>query len=69
MINQAISHDNKALVRDFAWYNPKFAIPLIASLPAIPEYQLTCIRLEILAALAMVHCHGREKQELKRAVR
>lgn len=68
MTIEEISRDNKALVRDLSRYDPKTAIPLIASLLTIPEYQSNCVRLEILAALAVVHCEGRKKAHIGQVV-
>lgn len=66
---QEITEDNNELVRDLSTYDPTMAVPLLASLLALPDYQSQCIRLEILVALAVVHCCGRKKahiNELKR---
>ena len=66
---QEITEDNKELVRDLSAYDPAVAVPLLASLLTLPDYQSQCIRLEILVALAVAHCHGKKKahiNELKR---
>ncbi|MCW5202897.1 hypothetical protein VU12_08140 [Desulfobulbus sp. US4] len=60
---------NKPLVRDLAKYDPVIAVPLLASLLTVPEYQSNCIRLEILVALAVVHCRGRKKANIAEAIR
>ncbi|MDE0281019.1 MAG: hypothetical protein OXN16_08045 [Gammaproteobacteria bacterium] len=65
---QEIADDNKALVRDLSSYDPKEAIPLLASLLTLPEYQSHCIRLEILVALAVAFCKGRKKANIGKAV-
>lgn len=66
---QEIADDNKALIRDLSSYDPKVAIPLLASLLTLPEYQSQCIRLEILVALAVIYCKGRKKAKIREAVR
>lgn len=66
---QEIADDNKALIRDLSSYDPRTAIPLLASLLTIPEYQSQCIRLEILVALAVVFCKGRKKPNFGQAIR
>lgn len=66
---QEITEDNNELVRDLSAYDPAVAVPLLASLLTLPDYQSQCIRLEILVALAVAHCRGRKKahiNELKR---
>uniref|UniRef100_UPI0040576F4A anti-phage protein Upx n=1 Tax=Candidatus Electronema sp. TaxID=2698783 RepID=UPI0040576F4A len=72
--NQAVTLEevakaNKSLVRDLARYDPAVAVPLLASLLTVPEYQSNCIRLEILVALAVVHCRGRKKANIAEAIR
>jgi len=64
-----ISKQNKALVRDLSGYDSTIAVPLLASLLTVPEYQSNCIRLEILVTLAVVHCRGRKKASIGQAVR
>lgn len=66
---QRIADDNKALVRDLSGYDPSTAIPLLASLLTLPEYQSHCIRLETLTCLAVLHCKGRKKAQIGQAVR
>ena len=66
---QEITEDNKELVRELSTYDPTVAVPLLAGLLTLPDYQSQCIRLEILVALAVAHCRGRKKaniNELKR---
>ena len=65
---QEIADENKALVRDLSSYDPNGAIPLLASLLTLPEYQSHCIRLEILVALAVAFCKGRKKANIGKAV-
>ena len=66
---QEIAEDNKELVRDLSTYDPTVAVPLLAGLLTLPNYQSHCIRLEILVALAVVHCHGRKKAHIDQAIR
>ena len=66
---EEIAKENKSLIRDLSKYDPTSAIPLLASLLTLPELQSHCIRLEILVALAVVHCQGRKKANINKAVR
>jgi hypothetical protein len=66
---QDIANDNRALVRDLSAYDPAVAVPLLASLLTLPEYQSQCIRLEILVALAVLHCRGQKKPALRSVAR
>ena len=66
---QEITEDNKALVRDLSTYDPTVTVPLLAGLLTVPDYQSHCIRLEILVALAVVHCRGRKKAHINQAQR
>ena len=61
---EEITEDNKQLVRDLSAYDPTVAVPLLASLLTLPDYQSQCIRLEILVALAVVHCRGQKKANI-----
>lgn len=64
-----ISKENKALVRDLAQYDPAHAIPVLAGLLTMPQIQSNCIRLEVLAILAVIHCKGKKKANVGQAVR
>ena len=66
---QEITEDNKALVRDLSTYDPTVAIPLLAGLLTLPDYQSQCIRLEILVALAVTNCRGRKKAHIDQVIR
>jgi hypothetical protein len=66
---EEIRKDNKSLVRDLAKYDPNIAVPLLASLLTLPEYQSHCIRFEILVALAVAYCRGRKRANIDQAVR
>jgi hypothetical protein len=66
---EEIAKENKSLVRDLSSYDPTVAIPLLASLLTLPKLQSHCIRLEILVALAVVHCRGRKKANITQVVR
>ena len=65
---EEIAKENKLLIRDLSRYDPTVAIPLLASLLTLPALQSHCIRLEILVALAVVHCRGRKKANINQAV-
>lgn len=64
-----ITKENKSLINDLSRYDPTVAVPLLASLLTLPKYQSHCIRLEILVALAVLHCRGRKKANITQAVR
>jgi len=64
-----IAADNESLVRDLSGYDPIVAIPLLASLLTVPEYQSQCIRLEVLVFLAVSYCTGRKKANIADVVR
>ena len=66
---QEIAEDNTELVRDLATYDPAVAVPLLAGLLTLPDYQSNCIRLEILIALAVTHCCGQKKANIHHAER
>lgn len=66
---EEITKENKSLIHDLSKYDPTVSVPLLASLLTLPEYQSHCIRLEILVALAVVHCRGRKKANITQAVR
>ena len=66
---QEITEDNKELVRELSAYDPTVAVPLLASLLTLPDYQSQCIRLEILVALAVTHCRGRKKANINELTR
>ncbi len=66
---EEIAKENESLIRDLARYDPTASVPLLASLLTLPEYQSHCIRLEILVALAVVHCRGRKKANIGQVVR
>jgi len=64
-----ITKANKSLIHDLSRYDSTVAVPLLASLFTLPKLQSHCIRLEILVALAVVHCRGRKKANISQAVR
>lgn len=66
---EEIAKENKALVHSLSRYDPTFAVPLLASLLTLPNYQSNCIRLEILVALAVLYCRGQKKASINDAVR
>jgi len=57
-----ITKANKSLIHDLSRYDSTVAVPLLASLFTLPKLQSHCIRLEILVALAVVHCRGRKRR-------
>lgn len=63
-----IARENKSLIDDLSRYDPTSAIPLLASLLTLPKYQSNCIRLEILVALAVTHCHGHKKSNISQVI-
>ena len=67
MTIQAIAEDNKTLINYLSAYDPNSAVPLLASLLTLPDYQSNNIRLEILAALAVVYCRGNKKAQTTQA--
>lgn len=64
-----VAMENKALIKDLSGYDPKIAVPLIASLMTVPKYQSNCLRLELLATLAWRHCNGKKRANIGQAVR
>ena len=66
---EEIAADNTKLVRDLSKYDSTIAVPLLAGLLTLPAYQSHCIRLEILLALAVVHCRGRKTPSVRHAQR
>lgn len=65
---QEIAEDNEQLVRDLSAYDSDVAVPLLAGLLTLPEYQSHCVRLEVLVALAVVYCRGRKKANINQAI-
>lgn len=55
-----IIKENKALVRNLEKYSPESAVPMLAALLTLPQYQSICIRLETLVSLAVSKCKGRK---------
>lgn len=64
-----IADDNRQLIHEMSRYDRAHAVPLLASLLTIPKYQSNCIRLEILVALAEIHCGGHKTPNIREAVR
>lgn len=67
MTIRKIAEDNKKLITDLSAYDPSSAVPLLASLLTLPDYQSHCIRFESLVALAMVYCNGQKKAQIAQA--
>ena len=55
-----IAKENDVLVRNLAKYSPESAVPMLAALLTLPQYQSMCIRLEVLVTLAAIYCKGRK---------
>ena len=51
-----ISADTKSTVRNMKGYSLETALPILAGLMTLPEYQSNCIRFELLVGLAVLHC-------------
>jgi len=66
---EEITKENKSLIQDLSRYDPTVTVPLLASLLTLPKLQSHCIRLEILVALAVVHCRGRKRANINQAIR
>ncbi|WP_173200636.1 hypothetical protein [Geobacter sp. SVR] len=66
---EEITKENKRLIHDLSRYDPTIAVPLLASLLTLPEYQSHCMRFEVLVTLAVTHCRGRKKANISQAVR
>jgi hypothetical protein len=62
---QEISEENPSLVADLGRFDRSSAIPLLAGLLLAPGLQSNCIRLEILLALAVVHCAGSKRAGMR----
>ena len=66
---EEIADDVKPLVRDLSTFDPIETVPLLSGLLTQSEYQWHCIRLELLSALALVHCRGRKRPRIEDANR
>lgn len=55
---------NQGLCVDLSRFNRLQTVALVGALLTIPEYQSNCIRLELLVALAVMHCHGQKTPNL-----
>ena len=66
---EEIADDVRPLVDDLSTFSPIETVPLLSGLLTLPEYQRHCIRLELLSALALVHCRGRKRPRIKDANR
>ena len=64
-----LSKEAKSVVHDMKRYSLASALPILAGLLTIPDYQSNCIRIELLVGLAIFHCAGRKKADLGQAAR
>lgn len=55
---------NRNLCSDLSRFSRLQAVALLSALLTLPEYQSNCIRLELLVALAVMHCHGQKTPNL-----
>lgn len=66
---EEISADTKSIVSNMKRYSLSSALPILAGLMTLPDYQSNCIRLELLVGLAVLHCSGQKKATVGSAVR
>lgn len=55
---------NQGLCADLSRFSRLETVALLGALLTLPEYQSNCIRLELMVALAVMHCHGQKTPNL-----
>lgn len=64
-----VSKDNSVIAAELENFERHTTIALLASLLTLPSHHGQCLRLELLAALAVLHCNGKKVAEVEDAAR